>query len=142
MKSAKESKIVTSLVLPFWQNCSKLATTPAHEIHHGKELHVRLSLVVALSSIQYNLAQFHPNFEGEHPKGGLGVYRLSSPFINLARGLAAQRLFRVTPCRKRTIHLQTSTPFQGFKPKPYCTVVSVANHCAGWATSYSLLKNS
>ncbi|GFW44124.1 hypothetical protein TNCV_3854851 [Trichonephila clavipes] len=43
----------------------------AHEIHYGKGLDVRLSLAVALSTIQMTLrfARFHSNFEGEPPGG-------------------------------------------------------------------------
>ncbi|GFY33320.1 hypothetical protein TNCV_1897721 [Trichonephila clavipes] len=37
------------------------------------------------------------------------------------RGLAARRLFRVPPCRKDTIHLQTSMSSLGFESSPYGT---------------------
>ncbi|GFU09734.1 hypothetical protein TNCV_5027591 [Trichonephila clavipes] len=49
--------------------CSQIK---AHEIHHSKELDKRISLAVALITIQVtvDLAQFHPNFEGEHHGGG------------------------------------------------------------------------
>ncbi|GFW99676.1 hypothetical protein TNCV_3419071 [Trichonephila clavipes] len=60
----------------------------------------------------------------------LGVVRgirLSSPFIKLTRGPAARRLLRVPPCRKGTIHLQTSMPSPGFEHRPYGTAVCVAN---------------
>ncbi|GFU50997.1 hypothetical protein TNCV_4461901 [Trichonephila clavipes] len=50
------------------------------------------------------------------------------------RGLAARRLFRVPPCRKVTIHLQTSMSSPGFVPSPYGAAVSVANHYTDWAT--------
>ncbi|GFX19295.1 hypothetical protein TNCV_3014341 [Trichonephila clavipes] len=66
----------------------------------------------------------------------LGVVRafyLSSSCTNLARRLAARRLFRVPPCRKGTIHLQTSMPSPGFEPKPNGTAASVTNHYTGWA---------
>ncbi|GFX48818.1 hypothetical protein TNCV_902001 [Trichonephila clavipes] len=58
----------------------------------------------------------------------VGASHHSSPSINLMRGLGAQRLFRVPPCRKSTIHLQTSMPSLGLKPRPYGTPVSVVNH--------------
>ncbi|GFV74093.1 hypothetical protein TNCV_4510001 [Trichonephila clavipes] len=35
---------------------------------------------------------------------------------------------RLPPCRKGTIHLQTSMSSPGFEPSPYGTAVSVANH--------------
>ncbi|GFT85095.1 hypothetical protein TNCV_791281 [Trichonephila clavipes] len=73
------------------------------------------------------------NFEGEHPGSDQGAYHLSFPFTNLTRGHAARRLFRVPPCRKGTIHLQTSMPSPGFEPRPYGTTVSVTNHYTGWA---------
>ncbi|GFT26410.1 dynein heavy chain 17, axonemal [Trichonephila clavipes] len=74
-----------------------LFSLKAHVIHHSKGLDVRLSLAATLSLIQVtvNLAQFHPNFEGEHPGGGSRASHLSSPSTNLARRLAARRLFRL-----------------------------------------------
>ncbi|GFU67672.1 hypothetical protein TNCV_1644211 [Trichonephila clavipes] len=54
---------------------------------------------------------------GEHP-GGSGAPYLSCPFTNLMSGLAARQLFRVPPCRKCTIHLQTSMSCIGFEPSP------------------------
>ncbi|GFU08402.1 transposable element Tcb2 transposase [Trichonephila clavipes] len=53
------------------------------------------------------------------------------PFTNHTRGLAARRLFRVPPCCKGTIHLQTSISSPGFEPRAYGIAVSVANHCSG-----------
>ncbi|GFX17811.1 uncharacterized protein TNCV_2292601 [Trichonephila clavipes] len=70
-----------------------------------------------------------PNLEGEIPGSGQG------PSTNHTRGLAARRLFRVPPCRKGTIHLQTSMSSPRFEPSPYGTAVSVANHYTGWATN-------
>ncbi|GFU64968.1 hypothetical protein TNCV_4460311 [Trichonephila clavipes] len=49
-----------------------------------------------------------PQFRRRKPWGRSGASHLSSPPTNHTRGLAAQRLFRVPPCRKDTIHLQTS----------------------------------
>ncbi|GFV95071.1 uncharacterized protein TNCV_3708671 [Trichonephila clavipes] len=63
-------------------------------------------------TVQFGLV---PNFEGEHSGGGQ-----RSP-TNLTRGLAARWLFRVPPCRKGTIHLQTSMPSPGFEPRHYDT---------------------
>ncbi|GFT23012.1 hypothetical protein TNCV_1857891 [Trichonephila clavipes] len=68
-----------------------------------------------------------PNFEGEYPEGSQG------PSTNHTRGLAARRVLRVPPCREAPIHLQTSMPSPGFKPRRYGTAVSVTNHCTGWA---------
>ncbi|GFV21242.1 hypothetical protein TNCV_183931 [Trichonephila clavipes] len=67
----------------------------------------------------------------------LGVSRasnLSSTSTNIPRGLAVRWLFGVPPCRKGTIHLQTPTSSPGYKPRPYDTALSVANHYTGWAT--------
>ncbi|GFS63546.1 fibroblast growth factor receptor-like 1 [Trichonephila clavipes] len=58
--------------------------------------------------------------EGENPEES-GASDLSFPSINLTRGPAARRLFRVPPCHEGTIHLQTSMPSPGFKPRPYGT---------------------
>ncbi|GFV83325.1 hypothetical protein TNCV_1900511 [Trichonephila clavipes] len=79
-------------------------------------------------------AQFHPNLEGEDPSEWSGASHLSSPSTNHTRGLVARRLFRVPPCRKGSIHLQTSMSSPGFEPSPYTTAVSVANHYSGWVT--------
>ncbi|GFX61573.1 hypothetical protein TNCV_2745481 [Trichonephila clavipes] len=66
-------------------------------------------------------------FEGKHLSGGQGP----SPSTNLTRGHAARQLFRVPPCRKGTIHLQTSMPSPGFEPSPYGTAVSITNYYTG-----------
>ncbi|GFW69539.1 hypothetical protein TNCV_488851 [Trichonephila clavipes] len=60
----------------------------------------------------------------EHLGGGQG------PSINLTRGVAARRIFRVFPRRDGSIHLQTSMPSLGFKSRPN---VSITNHFSGWA---------
>ncbi|GFW15447.1 hypothetical protein TNCV_4655871 [Trichonephila clavipes] len=88
----------------------------ANEIHHGKELDVRMSLAVAWSTIQ-SWASY-----------------LSFPSTNLTRELATRRLFRVPPCHKDTIHLQASMSSLGFEPRSYETAVNVANHYTGWTT--------
>ncbi|GFV64830.1 uncharacterized protein TNCV_809271 [Trichonephila clavipes] len=48
---------------------------------------------------------------------------LSSPSINLTRGLAARRLFIIPPCREGTIQLQISMPSPEFEPRPYGTAL-------------------
>ncbi|GFT11237.1 hypothetical protein TNCV_1143751 [Trichonephila clavipes] len=73
-------------------------------------------------------------FRGRTLWGWSEASRLSSPSINLTRGIAARRLFRVPSCRAGTIHLQTSMSSPGFEPSPYGTAVSVANHYTGWTT--------
>ncbi|GFV02397.1 uncharacterized protein TNCV_1023251 [Trichonephila clavipes] len=95
-----------------------------------------LSLALALSTMQVTMCFFSvpPQFRGRKPWGWSGASHLSSPSINHTRGLAARRLFRVPPCRKGTIHLQTSMSSPGFEPSPYGIAVSVANHHTGWAT--------
>ncbi|GFX42055.1 hypothetical protein TNCV_2134701 [Trichonephila clavipes] len=57
-----------------------------------------------------------------------GASHLSSPSTNLTRGLAARWLFRVLPCHKDTIHLQTSIIYLGFEPRSYNTAVSITNY--------------
>ncbi|GFU36189.1 hypothetical protein TNCV_191941 [Trichonephila clavipes] len=73
-----------------------------------------------------------PQFRGRTLWGWSEASHLSSTYHT--RGLAARRLFRVLPCRKDTIHLQTSMSSPGFEPSPYGTTVSVANHYTGWVT--------
>ncbi|GFX23817.1 uncharacterized protein TNCV_1788481 [Trichonephila clavipes] len=91
----------------------------AHEIHHGKGL---------------GDASVSPQFRGRTPWGWSGASHLSFPSTNLTKGLAARRLFKVSPCREGTMHLQTSMSSPGFEPSPNGTAVSVANHYTGWVT--------
>ncbi|GFW27570.1 hypothetical protein TNCV_4282711 [Trichonephila clavipes] len=53
------------------------------------------------------------------------------------RRLAAQRLFRISPYCKGTIHLQTSMPSSGFECRLYGITVSITNHYNGWAAKSS-----
>ncbi|GFW72377.1 uncharacterized protein TNCV_704141 [Trichonephila clavipes] len=81
---------------------------------------------------QYDLARFHPNFEGGH----LGVVRGLPPlypFHQPQERTCSSTAILSTPCRKGTIHLQTSMSSPGFEPSPYGTAVSIANHYTGWA---------
>ncbi|GFW24055.1 hypothetical protein TNCV_4950991 [Trichonephila clavipes] len=74
---------------------------------------VRLSLAVALRTLQVTVrfSSVPPKFWGRIPWGG------HWPPSTLTRGLAARRLFRFPSCREGTIHLHTSVPCRGFKPK-------------------------
>ncbi|GFV70288.1 hypothetical protein TNCV_492971 [Trichonephila clavipes] len=72
----------------------------------------------------YDLAWFHSNFE----EGQSGASQLSSPSTNLTRGSVARRIFKVPQCRRGTVNLQTSKPYLGFEPRPYCMAVNAANH--------------
>ncbi|GFU87975.1 hypothetical protein TNCV_1335441 [Trichonephila clavipes] len=85
---------------------SRLPQTQDHEIHHGKGLDVRLSLAVALGTIQVTVrfSSVPPQFRGRIPWGWSKASHLSSPSTSLTRGLAARSLFRVPPCREGTIH--------------------------------------
>ncbi|GFU78761.1 hypothetical protein TNCV_3525791 [Trichonephila clavipes] len=56
------------------------------------------------------------------------------PFYQPHERACSSTLFRVPPCRKGIIHLQTSMSSTGFELKPYGIAVIVANHCVGWAT--------
>ncbi|GFV43567.1 hypothetical protein TNCV_1690111 [Trichonephila clavipes] len=98
-----------------------------HEIHHGKGLDARMSLIVALSTIQVTIqfSWFHPNPEGENPRKGPEAFKLFFPSTNLTRGLAARRLFRVPHGAKIRYIWQTSMPSPGFEPRPYNTAVSI-----------------
>ncbi|GFT87620.1 hypothetical protein TNCV_3866521 [Trichonephila clavipes] len=67
------------------------------------------------------------NLEEEHSEGGQEASHLSTSSTNPTRGHAAQRLCRVPPCRKGTIHLQTSMTSPRFEPSPCGTTVIIAN---------------
>ncbi|GFW80598.1 hypothetical protein TNCV_3234501 [Trichonephila clavipes] len=133
LKEIAELKDKEPVGLPLLALVAFLSMTKnAHEIHHGNGLDVRLSLAVALSTIPVTgrFSSVPPQFRGRTPWGwGQG------PPTHLTRGLAARRLFRIPPCCKGTINLQTSISSPGFEPRPYGTAVSVANHYIGWATS-------
>ncbi|GFX81542.1 hypothetical protein TNCV_4509471 [Trichonephila clavipes] len=60
---------------------------------------------------------FLPQFRGRIPWRWSGASHFSSPSTNLTTGLAARQLFKVSPCREGTIHLQTSMSSPGF-PTP------------------------
>ncbi|GFV93949.1 hypothetical protein TNCV_3573021 [Trichonephila clavipes] len=75
----------------------------AHEIRHGKRLVLRLLLAAALSNVR---------------------------FLSSREDLQLDEYLRVSSCRTGTIHLKTSIPLPGFKPRPYGTVVSVTNWMA------------
>ncbi|GFX86929.1 hypothetical protein TNCV_2124761 [Trichonephila clavipes] len=79
-----------------------------------------------------------PQLRGRTLWGWSKVSHLSSPSINLMKGLAARQLFRVPPCYEDAIHLQTSTSSPGFELSPYTTAVSIANHYTGWATFFQV----
>ncbi|GFT23202.1 hypothetical protein TNCV_1859111 [Trichonephila clavipes] len=81
-----------------------------------------MQVTVHFSSVQLK-------YRGRKPWGSQG------PPTNHTRGLAAGRLFRVPPCRKGTVHLETPMSSPGFEPCPYGSAVSVANHYTGWATT-------
>ncbi|GFW03498.1 hypothetical protein TNCV_3020101 [Trichonephila clavipes] len=68
-----------------------------------------------------------------------GASHLSSLSTSLTRRLAAQRLFRVVPCREGTIHLQISMPSPGFEPRPYGSSLSITNYYTGWAACVIVL---
>ncbi|GFU83318.1 hypothetical protein TNCV_3739291 [Trichonephila clavipes] len=64
--------------------------------------------------------------------GWSGTSHFSSPSTNLTRGLATRRLFRVPPCRKGTLPLQTHMPSPGFELRLNGTAVSVTNRYTRW----------
>ncbi|GFW55988.1 hypothetical protein TNCV_373941 [Trichonephila clavipes] len=102
----------------------------------GKGIDVRLSLSIALSTMRVTvrLVWFQPMFEGENPEGGVKGSQFSSPYPNLTKEFQALRLFRVDPCPKGTIYLQTSMPFPRFEPRTYGTAVNVDNQYSGRET--------
>ncbi|GFV29391.1 hypothetical protein TNCV_438101 [Trichonephila clavipes] len=103
----------------------------------------RLLFAVALSTIQVGDSTIwlvSTPILREDTRGWSGASHLSTPSTNHTRGLAARRLFRVPPCCKGIIHLQTSMSTPEFKPSLYGTAVSVANHYTGWATKMMLVS--
>ncbi|GFW28798.1 hypothetical protein TNCV_201211 [Trichonephila clavipes] len=111
-------------------DCHNCCPKDAHGIHHGKGLDVRLSLAVALSTMQVKgwFSSVHSNFKGEHPRGGQG------PPTSLTIELEARHLCREPPCRKDPFYIQTPMTSPEFEPRPYDTTVNVDNHFTGWAT--------
>ncbi|GFV05904.1 hypothetical protein TNCV_2552711 [Trichonephila clavipes] len=122
-------------------------TIKANEIHRGKGLVVRLSLSVPFSIIQVTVqfGSVTPQLRERKPYEWSDASHLSSPSINLTRGDVVRRLFRVPPCRKSTIHEQTTMSSPGFEPRSYGTAVSFTNHYTGWVAqlvSNDINKNS
>ncbi|GFW60591.1 uncharacterized protein TNCV_569371 [Trichonephila clavipes] len=58
--------------------------------------------------------RFNPNLERENPVGGQGP-PTSPTSTNYTRGLAARRLFRVPPCRKRHCTFTNILVFSGIR---------------------------
>ncbi|GFW74817.1 hypothetical protein TNCV_5137961 [Trichonephila clavipes] len=102
----------------------------AQEIHHVKGLSCKTVVIRSF----------------KHDTGDNMIWLLSTPILrertesshfsshsnNFTRELAARRMFRLTPCRKGTIHLQAFMPSPGFKPRSYGRAVIVTNHYTGW----------
>ncbi|GFV60420.1 hypothetical protein TNCV_3470551 [Trichonephila clavipes] len=93
---------------------------------------LRLSLALTTMQVTVRFFSVPPQFRGRKSWEWSGTSHHSS--TNHTRERAARRLFRVPPCRKGSIHLQTSMSSPGFEPSPYGIAVSVANHYTGWAT--------
>ncbi|GFT57137.1 hypothetical protein TNCV_1691691 [Trichonephila clavipes] len=72
----------------------------------------------------------------------LGIVRVLPPLFPFhqpqERTCGSQGLFKVLPWRKSTIHLQTSMPSPGYKPRPYGTAVSVTNQLHRMGDIYSM----
>ncbi|GFV35630.1 hypothetical protein TNCV_5016451 [Trichonephila clavipes] len=86
---------------------------------------------------QYDLAWFHPNFEGEHLGAGQGLPPLF-PFPQPHKRAASSTAILEYPYAvKALFYLKTSLPPPGFEPRPYGTAVSVANHYTGWVVCNS-----
>ncbi|GFV46651.1 hypothetical protein TNCV_4226661 [Trichonephila clavipes] len=112
----------------------------AHATHHSKGL---ACTPVVSRSLEHNVGDstfwlISTPFLRENTLGASGAFHISSPSINLTRGLAARRLFEVPPCREGTIHLQTSMPSPGLKPRSNGTGVRVTNRYTGWAADERL----
>ncbi|GFX88057.1 hypothetical protein TNCV_158751 [Trichonephila clavipes] len=97
-----------------------------------------MSLALALSTIQYDLALFHLNFEGKLCGGGQRPPTSLPLSPTSPEDLRLDGNFRVPSCREGTIHLQTSMPSPGFEPRSHGTAVSVTNHNTGWADHYHI----
>ncbi|GFS84954.1 hypothetical protein TNCV_1305671 [Trichonephila clavipes] len=97
----------------------------AHEIHRSKRLVVvgcsfehhesdsTICLGITLILTENNLGVIKASY-------------LSFPSIKLTRGLVAQRLFRVPPCRKGNIRSQISMLSPGTEPRPYAAQQSAS----------------
>ncbi|GFV93525.1 hypothetical protein TNCV_1988381 [Trichonephila clavipes] len=88
----------------------------------------RLLLALALSTMQVTLryCSVPPQFSGREPWWWSDASLLSSPSTR-----EDLRLFKVPPCRKGPIHLQTFMSSPGLEPSTYGIAVSVANHYTG-----------
>ncbi|GFW08833.1 transposable element Tc3 transposase [Trichonephila clavipes] len=96
-----------------WKGVSSTPVVSRNSEHHAGDSKIRLSSTPILK---------------ENTLGVVKVSHLFSPSTNFTRGLAARRLFEVLPCRKGTIHLQTSNAFSGIRAQAQDTATSVTNH--------------
>ncbi|GFX68464.1 hypothetical protein TNCV_2004781 [Trichonephila clavipes] len=91
---------------------------------------------IALSTIQgtvHILALFHPNFVGEHPKGGQGLLTSLSPPTSQEDLWLDGYLEYPMPQRHHTFtNIYASSGI--FEPIPYGTAISIANHHTRWVT--------
>ncbi|GFV84550.1 hypothetical protein TNCV_2481641 [Trichonephila clavipes] len=80
----------------------------------------RLSLAAALNTIQVTVrfGSFPSQFLGRTSKRYQGLPYLSYLSTILTRGLAAQRIFRVPPCRTATIHFKHPCFLRDSNPSP------------------------
>ncbi|GFW30544.1 hypothetical protein TNCV_454821 [Trichonephila clavipes] len=104
----------------------------AHEIHRGKGLVVRLTLVVALNTIQVTV-RFDSVLVQFLRANTLEVVRLPTHTSLLPNSREDLRLdgYLEYPllCHKGTLHLQTAMPSPEFEPRP--NAIPVTNHYTG-----------
>ncbi|GFS88661.1 hypothetical protein TNCV_1462531 [Trichonephila clavipes] len=91
----------------------------AHEINRSKALVVFLSIRSSEHQAGDNTFWFGstPYLRQNTLQGVVRTSFLSSPSTSLTRGPTARRIFRVSPCREGTIHLQTPMPTPEFEPR-------------------------
>ncbi|GFW28573.1 poly polymerase tankyrase [Trichonephila clavipes] len=102
-----------------------------------------LSDSIRLRHMKFIAAKGSISSSFEHHIGESRIWLSSTPVfrenntLEVVRGLLQphKKLFRVPPCHKDTVHLQTSTPSLGFKPRSYSTTISVTNHYY-WMSSH------
>ncbi|GFW29359.1 hypothetical protein TNCV_743011 [Trichonephila clavipes] len=88
---------------------------------------------------QRDLAWFHPNFEGERPRGDEGTTTFLPLPPTSREDLRVDGCLEYPPCRQGTIRLQIAMSSPGLEPNANGTTVSVTNHYTGWATKEALL---
>ncbi|GFX81083.1 hypothetical protein TNCV_1910761 [Trichonephila clavipes] len=76
-----------------------------------------------------------PQLRGKNPGNGQGPPTSLFLFHQSHERTCSSMAIESTPCRKGTLHLETSMSSPGFEFGPYDPAAAIANYSTGWATA-------